>query len=256
LHDGDVGDHVPGNNLHGLYGTIDGALPGSKIEPYLLWRLNQRQKTETGSVGNLDFTTIGLRWAGKLPRRLDYSLEIARQQGSLGTDQIRAWAGHWVVGYAVAAARKPRLFAELNYASGDGNASDGKRHTFDQLFPSGHEKLGLADQVGWKNIIHQRTGVEWKPAPRWMAAAKAGGYWLADSHDALYNSAGTAVARKADGSAGRFVGSEADFTCGYSLSRQFQIGGGFAHLFTGGFLKRATPGRAYNFPYLMLTIAL
>jgi hypothetical protein len=133
---------------------------------------------------------------------------------------------------------------------------DGRRHTFDQLFPSGHEKYGLADQAGWKNIEHCRAGVELKPARKWTASVKFRGLWLADARDALYNSAGVAIARKADGSAGRFVGTELDGFAAYSYSKQLLIGGGFAHLFPGTFLNRTTSGKGYSFPYLMLTALL
>jgi MOSC domain-containing protein YiiM len=94
LRDGEVGSHQAGNNLHGLYGGLDNVVPHSRMEPYLFWRLNQRQKTEAGALGNLNFTTAGVRWPGKLPLGFDYSLDMARQQGSLGTDRISARAGH------------------------------------------------------------------------------------------------------------------------------------------------------------------
>lgn len=253
LHDGDVGDHIPGNNLHGLYGGIENIVPDSKIEPYLFWRLNQRQKTEHGTVGDLDFTTAGVRWAGRLPHAFDYSIDVARQNGSLGTDRIGAWAGHWLIGYTLPQRWRPRLLAEFNYATGDGNAKDGRRHTFDQLFPSGHDKYGLGDQVGWRNILHGRTGIEFKPAAKWTGITRFSSYWLADAHDALYNTAGAAVVRRADGSAGRFVGTEVDAMVNYTYSKQLQIGGGCVHLFPGTFLNKTTPGKAYNYPYLMLT---
>ena len=256
LQDGNVGDHVPGNNLHGLYGGLQNVVPGSTIEPYLFWRLAQRQKSETGTLGNLDFTTLGVRWLGKLPRGFDYSMEMASQRGSLGTDRILAWAGHYVGGYTLSSFWTPRWFIEYNYASGDHNGKDGARQTFDQLYPSGHDKYGLADQVGWKNILHARTGIECKPRPRWMLSARYSAYWLADAHDALYNSAGTALFRRADGTAGRFVGVEFDGNLVYLYSRQFQIGAGFGHLIPGTFLDRTTPGRAYSYPYLMLNTLL
>ena len=256
LHDGDVGDHVPGNNIHGLYGGLDNVVPQAKIEPYLFWRLNQRQKTEAGTTGNLDFTVAGIRWVGKLPNGFDYSFEAVREQGSLGTDRIAAWAGHWLVGYAMPARWKSRLLAEFNYATGDSDAKDGRRQTFDQLFASGHEKYGLADQVGWKNIVHGRTGVEWRPATKWLATTKFGGYWLADPHDALYNSSGTALLRSAAGTAGRFVGTELDGSVTYVYSKQLKIGGGLGHLFAAGFLHRVASGKGYSYPYLALTATL
>ena len=115
-------------------------------------------------MGILHEGTIGLRWIGKFPLGWDYDTEIAKQVGSLGNDQVSAWAGHWLLAYTLARAPfTPRLLAEFNYASGDGNPTDGKRNTFDQLYPSAHDLYGLADQVGWKNIEHLRTGVEFKP---------------------------------------------------------------------------------------------
>ena len=59
-----------------------------------------------------------------------------------------------------------RAFGEYNYASGDDTPGDGVRGTFDQLYPTAHDKYGLADQVGWKNIHHLRTGLEVTAARR------------------------------------------------------------------------------------------
>ena len=32
-----------------------------------------------------------------------------------------------------------------------------------------------------------------------------------------------------------------------------QVAAGYAHIFTGGFLKQATPGASYSHPYVMVT---
>jgi len=252
LRDGEVGQVQPGNNLHGIYGGMTNVIPNSVIEPYVFWRLSPRLKTETGGIGNLDSKTGGVRWVGKLPAGFDYGIEMAIQRGSVGTDLVHAWAGHWLVGHTWATVTaKPRFIVEYNYASGDANAKDGRRGTFDQLYATTHDKYGLADQVGWKNIHHLRSGVEMKPYPKWAVSAKYSAYWLADAYDALYTAASAVVALRADGTAGRFVGQELDATTSYTFSKQFHIGGGLGHLFTGGFLKRATPGAGYTFPYLM-----
>ncbi|HEY3835519.1 MAG TPA: alginate export family protein [Bryobacteraceae bacterium] len=256
LQDGNVGDHIPGNNLHGLYGGMDSVVPAATIEPYFFWRLQQRLKTEAGNTGNLDEKTLGIRWVGKLPFSFDYGTEMAVQRGSLGTDDVLGFAGHWIVGNKLPLPLNPRCYLEYNYASGDGNSKDGVRRTFDQLFPSGHDKLDLADQVGWKNILHVRSGFELKPGLKWMVSARYSGYWLADPHDALYNSSGTAIVRSVNGSAGRFVGTEFDTNFIYNYSKQFQVGAGFGHLFPGTFLEHSTPGKAYTYPYLMLNTIL
>ncbi len=250
--DGTFDHHTAGNNLHGLYGGMEKLVPKAVIEPYVLWRLQQRLATETGARGNLDFKTVGFRWVGKLPANFDYGVEIAGQTGSLGTDSIGAWAGHWVMGYTATALRyKPRLVAEYNYASGDNNAKDGKRGTFDQLYPTGHNLYGLADQVGWRNIKDIRAGVEFKPRPKWACSSFYHHYWLASATDALYAAGSAAVVRNVNGTAGTHVGQELDGQAMYSLSKQVQIGAGFAHLFTGCFLNKTTQGKDYNYPYVM-----
>lgn len=251
--DGKFDESNPGNNFYGLYGGMDKLVPKAVVEPYFFWRRAAGQHMENGAPGTLNFGTVGLRWVGALPRALDYGTEMALQAGSLGADRIGAWAGHWLLGYTLAPLPyRPRLVAEYNYASGDRNPHDGRRGTFDQLYPTAHDKYGLADQVGWKNIEHLRGGVEVKPRARWLAMAKYNSWWLASSHDALYNTRSLVVAQVPDGSGGRFVGQGVDLQTVYSLSKQVQISGGYSYLIPGTFLKKATPGKPYTFPYLSL----
>ena len=245
---------VPGSNFYGLYGGLDKLIPQSAIEPFFFWRRSSAVTSEGGVPGVLHFGTLGLRWEGKLPEGFDYSTEMAKQMGSLGTDSVRAWAGHWGIGKTAPRVRfAPRFFAEISYASGDRNPRDGHRGTFDQLYASGHDKLGMDDQVGWKNIEHLRGGVEFKPKSNWRASIRGSAWWLADVHDALYNSSGNVVARDSSGAAGRYVGQEVDFQTSYTFPHKIQAGGGFGHIFPGTFLRHATPGVSYNCPYAMLT---
>src|SRR5438270_721834 len=98
------------------------------------------------------WTRGGPRGSGARSSR-SASGEAAAQFGSIGADTIRAWASHWTAGFTFGDARgTPRVFGEYNYASGDDNHHDGLRQTFDQLYATGHDKFGLADQVGWRNI--------------------------------------------------------------------------------------------------------
>jgi hypothetical protein len=111
----------------------------------------------------------------------------------------------------------------------------------------------LADQVGWKNIHHVRGGLELKPTAKLSASTSYHSWWLANTHDALYGVSGAIVAKAADGSAGRHVGQEVDVQATYPLAPQIQIAPGYSHIFPGTFLNRATPGKAYNLGYLMVT---
>jgi len=251
--DGEFDQSNPGNNLYGVYGTMEKLVPAATVEPYFFWRRAPNQLTEAKTHGNLNFGTLGLRWVGKLPAHFDYGMEMARQAGWLGTNTIRAWAGHWLLGYTVAGTwANPRIIAEYNHASGDDDPRDGTRGTFDQLYPTNHDKYVLTDQLGWKNMNHLRAGVELRPRPKWVGVVNYSSLWLANPHDGLYNAAGVLAAIVPDGSAGRYVGQEVDVEAVYSPSRRIRVGSGYGYLFPGTFLKKATPGAAYRYPYLYL----
>jgi hypothetical protein len=243
-----------GNALYGTYVALSTLVPKQAVEPFFFWRQSRGLAAELGGAATLHQATTGLRMAGKLPASFDYSGEAALQTGSVGPDSISAWASHSVIGKTFdGASLKPRLFAEFNHASGDANAKDGTRGTFDQLYPTGHEKYGLADQVGWRNINHARTGVELKPTSKWQVSGGYHSYWLASATDALYSAGGAVVARSSAGTAGRYVGQEVDVQTAYIYSSQLQVAGGFAHLIPGTFLKNTTRGHAYSYPFVMIT---
>ncbi len=243
-----------GNGLYGAYLSTTAIVPKQTLEPFILWRQSRGIAAELGGVADLHQATTGVRMAGTLPSAFDYSTETASQTGSVGPDAVRAWASHWNLGKTLTASpARPRFFGEYNYASGDANRADGTRGTFDQLYPTGHDKYGLADQVGWRNIHHARAGVEFKPSPKWGVNGGYHSWWLASVTDALYSAGGAAVARSAAGTAGRHVGQELDLQAAYNYSPQLQIGGGYAYLIPGQFLKNTTPGHAYSYPYVMVT---
>jgi len=243
-----------GNRLYGFYGSAPAFIPNAIVEPYLFWRKSEGLTLETGGLADIHQATIGTRVAGKLPAGFDYGAEMAAQTGSVGTDDLRAWAGHWVAGKTFAGAPgQPRPFVEFNYASGDRDPKDGVRGTFDQLYPTGHDKLGLADQVGWRNVDHLRGGIELKPNARWAVSGSYHSFWLASATDALYGANGVAVARSPAGTAGRHIGQELDAQAVYTYSPQLQIGGGYARVIPGEFLENTTPGESYGTSYLMVT---
>ena len=158
---------------------------------------------------------------------------------------------HWVAGYTFSIPYKPRAFAEYNYASGDRNPHDGRVGTFDQFYPTGHDKFGLADQVGWRNIRDLHFGVEARPTRAVTAALGVHSWWLASATDGLYSASGALIVRVASGSAGTRMGDELDAQCAWAINRQMQLGAGVGHIFPGPFLKLATQGNPYTFPYLM-----
>ncbi len=149
-----------GNRLYGFYGsapTFDSERDGRAVSVLAaVGRADARDRRSRRHSPGHDRHAGGREAAGAISTT---AWRWRRRRDRSGPTTLRAWAGHWVVGKTFAgAAGKPRPFGEFNYASGDSDPKDGVRGTFDQLYPTGHDKLGLADQVGWRNVDHLRGG--------------------------------------------------------------------------------------------------
>jgi len=251
--DGEFDKSGAGNRFAGVYGTSAKLIPQATIEPYVLFKRDVNLRAEAGGLGTLTETTTGVRIAGKLPARFDYGVEMALQRGSLGTDDISAWAGHWQMRETLPGRAAVRLIGEYNFASGDKDPADNVRGTFDQLYPTPHDKTGLADQIGWKNVHHARAGFEVTPFRGFPITSSYHSWWLAENKDAIYNVGNAVVGRVVTGAADRHVGQELDVQVSRALTPQLQVGAGYAHIFPGPFLKETTPGASYSHPYVMLT---
>jgi hypothetical protein len=245
-----------GNRLFGAYASTPKLIPLAAVEPFVFVRRDENLRSEAGTLGTILQTTVGTRVAGRLPARLDYGVEMALQRGSLAADSISAWAGHWQVRESLPGRLAVKLTSEYNFASGDANATDGTRATFDQLYPTGHDKLGLGDQVGWKNVHHIREGFEVSPFKATPISLNYHSWWLASTTDGLYGANGALLARVAGGAASSHVGHEIDVQVSRAVTPQLQVTGGYAHMFTGAFLRQATPGASYSTPYVMATYVL
>lgn len=254
--DGVINHHLQGNNLHGIYSSFSRLVPKAVFEPYVLWRVapGNVKLNENAGRGALSEVTAGARIAGKLPASFDYNVEMAGQLGSLGPYSIRSWAGHWNAGKTLPnVAAAPRLFLEANYASGTGDPTGHTWSTFDQLYPSNHNKLGFADQIGWRNIEQVRAGAEQNVSRKWKFTETYENFWLASARDALYSTGGAPVAQSRTGAAGRHVGQELDAWCQWLWRSTVELGFGYAHVFTGSFLNQTTLGKDYNYPFVYMT---
>jgi len=242
---------IPGNNLYGVYGSLKTLIPKATFEPYVLWRVAPANPTFTEEVGHghLNEFTFGLRIAGNLPNNFEYDTEFDGQTGSLGTFTIRAWAGYAHVDKTFPKAPvSPRVFIEGNYASGTKNPAGPDWNTFDQIYPSNHDKYGFADQVGRRNLVEFSVGVEEDLTKKWHTKQAFEGFWLATSNDNFYNGSG-AIEVPAHPGASRHIGNELDLIAEYYLNKGLTFGFGYAHLFAGQFLKTTTPGHSFIYPY-------
>jgi len=247
----DLHNAVPGNNLYGIYGSFQNIVPKADFEPYVLWRVapaNPELVEEVGH-GHLNEVTLGLHWKGNLPSGFDYDHEFDGQTGSLGKYSIGAWAGYASLGKTfLKTPSSPRTFLELNYASGTKNPAGHEWNTFDQIYPSNHDKYGFADLFGRRNLVQYRTGIEEVPTKKWRLKQQFEGFWLATADDNLYNGAG-GIAVHAHPGASRHVGNELDLVAEYTLNKGLNFGFGYGRMFAGPFLRTTTAGHDYQYPY-------
>ncbi len=243
------------NKFHGFYSSfinLPAWSPANTVDAYLLVKTNSHALGESGTIGNLCIYTIGTRVIGKLPPEFDYRVELAYQTGHVSSDPVRAWAGHWQLGYRLPVALKSiRLAAEFNAASGDGDPHDGWHYTFDQLYPTGHDKLGTLDRIGWRNIRDLSAKMEWKPVEKWTLNLEYHDFWLATRQDYLYAKDGTKVLQNPNATSRR-IGAEVDGYATYTYSKHIELGLGFSHMFPGPYLDQTTGIGGASYPYVML----
>lgn len=246
-----------GNNLHGVYGSINKLIPKATIEPYVLWQTTPIVMDELNFRGDLDRYTGGVRIFAAGLKGFDYNVAVVNQWGSFASADIKAWGSYAELGYTVKAPWTPRVYAEYTFGSGDSDASDGKIGGFNDVFPTAHLWYGYNDLVGWRNIKNVRIGTQFKPHAKLGVRLDYHSFWLANRNDGLYNVAGVrTVAAPSGGAASSKIGDEVDATFTVPLTPTITIGGGIGHMFPGAFLKANTPGGSDTFTFLFTNFKL
>ncbi len=229
----------PGEYFYGAYGQFTTPKAKRVFEPYALVRTRDRAVDERGRAGDALTATVGLRAAGTLPGQVDYNAEAAYQGGHNADDTIRAWAMHAGAGIIVSQrAWKPRFGVDYDRASGDRARRDGKKGTFDPLYPSSHAKWGLSDRVSWSNMQH--AGALLSVAPRKTTKVQAGvhRYWVVERADGYYNGSGARVAPLASASSDH-LGDSVDLEVTVRPTKFLAINAGVGYFFVGPFLREA-----------------
>jgi hypothetical protein len=116
-------------------------------------------------------------------------------------------------------ATAPRIFIESNYASGSRNPDGHTWGTFDQIYPSNHDKLEFADQFGRKNIQQVRAGVEETIGKKWKLQQTYEDLWVATTHAALYTSKGAITIPAGPKATSGHIGQEVDLVAEHQPGR-------------------------------------
>ena len=252
-----VSPHQEGNNIYGAYGRIDDFLvPHSNLEPFFLWRVQPAEVVEAAkskTTGKENEKVGGVRFKAQAHKALDYGGEVIYEGGTVGTQSIGAWAAQGGAAYQfLDVATKPRVFTQYDYASGNSDpATNAKHSTFDTIYPTAHDRLGITDLFGWQNIESVRAGATVEPHRRLTFTVQGLDHWAADALDSIYNTSGSAIVNnKTDH--GRHVGAEIDGYSWYELNKHFNLGGGVGYFGGGQFLSNVTTSHSYTYYYFAL----
>jgi len=240
------------NVLYGLYSSAQRSQGRLQVEPYWLVKSSAQQAGESGRSGALSVHTVGARAQGLVSAAIDWELEVAHQTGRIAGGPVRAFGGVGQVGVRTGKQSwQPRLVATYMYGSGDSDPRDGKRGTFDSLYPSVHLRNGATDRIGWANIKDFSVQGEWQLRSKWKLQAGWHDFHVASRTDALYSPGGIAIVRN-PGAPGTHVGWELFGIVEVQLTRAAGLSSGYAYLFRGPFLTSASRCGAAQ-PYLSLT---
>ncbi len=242
-----------GDNFYGIYlSTKPFRRHMDQILDTFLFIRNNTDRTaageRTGEHGPLKEYTFGNRFKGK-KSDFNYGTEYAVQLGSRAHDDIEAWAFHQELGYTLSKLTwTPRIYGEYNHASGDRNPTDGKSQTFDNLFPTNHNKYGFIDFVGLRNINDFMLGISVKPHTRLLFSTDFHWFVLDAKESAWFNAAGGTF-KAANANADTQLGEEVDLLGTYKLTEHLSLMLGYAHFFAGLFAKDTGAHQDANFFY-------
>ena len=221
-------DSDAADNFFGVYGSAD-VFRFQTTELYFLYRDKKDNQPDLDPANRIDprgtwngpaqrIATVGTRWESKKGalHGWDYNAEFAVQWGDVwlsdrSTPALnhRAFAAHAAAGYTFErAAWRPRVGLEYNFASGDRDPFDGDSESFQNLFPSNHDKFGLMDEFSWRNLHDTRFQLTARPAKPLELQLSYHALWLADTNDYWYRSNGISALRTTtpDGQDVRTVG--------------------------------------------------
>jgi hypothetical protein len=153
---------------------------------------------------------------------------------------------------------KPWFRLGVNYASGDGDPTDGDHQTFFNLLPTNHLYYGFADQWAFQNLVDWFAQLMLKPHEKVNVNLMLHHFYLADDNDARYFGTG-AFNKKVFGYGAQpsrgygAGGTEIDAVVNYDLNKHVSIQGGYAYMWGRGIFNTSSNPNV-SFGYLQLAL--
>lgn len=259
-----------GDEDQNFYGAYAQWKPGGQtVDAYLLYLEDNSPEVAARGVGagtpiqvhatddDLKLWTAGARLKGPVAALagLDYGFEGAYQFGDGADLDIRAFALHGELGYALPLFRKSRLSVEANYASGDDDATDDDFETFSNLFPTNHLHYGYMDRVGWSNTENYGVKLDSQLTGKLSTKLHAWLFKLAEEEDALYHAGGGTIFGPGAADGEDEVGQEVDLVATYKYNAVLTFQGAYAHFFIGDAVEAAkAEAEDADFAYLQMAM--
>jgi hypothetical protein len=242
-----IDDETTDQLFWGLYGSTDDLFGDTAGE---LYYFGLAEGDGGGyETRNRNLSTVGGRlWTAPEPGGIDWEVEVAYQFGETRSStspadttdlDVAAHFEHGEIGYTFDEAWKPRLIAQVDYASGDDEPGDDDFERFDTLFGARRFDFGPTGILGAfarSNVFTPGLRLEMKPTDRLGVMLADRFYYLASDQDAWT----TAGVVDPAGESGDYVGNMAEIQVRYEVvPRSFQLEVGYAYLFQGEFAEDA-----------------
>lgn len=252
--------------FYGVYGSLK--TPVAVVEPYLMYFRDTGNATPAAITAPTTTgqrrTTLGLRVDGKaVNESIDFTGEGAYQLGTMEgrgaspESDISAYAVAIKAGYTAPLGIKPRIGVEYDRASGDGDRTDDRFETFENLFPTNHPFYGYMDYVGWRNMQDLRVSISVKPGASSGMSLDYHRFSLAEKADHWYAASGAVFRTTPAGNTESDLGQEVDLVAYAMVKEKLRLEAGYGRFFPGDYVKVNFPAAAdaSDFFYLQTSVS-
>ena len=236
----------------GAYATRRSERANVGVDAYWM-HLARDSSAFNGTFGRETRHSLGARVWGPLRggRGFDYDVEAATQFGSIAdSNTIRANLVAGQLGFSLPELRATRLYAGLDYASGDGKAG-GDVGTFNAPFANPHGYLGFIDVIGRQNALDLSAGTTTNRVWHSLGTqADIHRFTRVSASDAIYNKLGAPIARTGTlATLPKSIGTELDLTLRYPFDRNLLATSGWSAFWPADFIKASGPSKVIQFMY-------